>query len=240
MLQIKNIQLQIAGVEKPILKEINYEVQAGDFVVILGSNGSGKSSLLKVIAGHLKATQGSILLDGKNSNAYSKKEYSAFVKTVTQNCDESLFTSLTVFENYRLMEGSKLTSISAARHFLEQYLAPFNINLSVKLDQVVSELSGGEKQALVLAFVFLHPPKLLLLDEHTSALDPKIGTELMELTQTLLKKHQITCMLTTHDLKTACEYGNRILVLKAGMIISTIEKDKQTALDEAFLLKTCY
>lgn len=240
MLKIKNLQLKIAGAEKPILNNVNYEVHAGDFVVLLGSNGSGKSSLLKVIAGSIKATQGFVQFEGKNSSTYSKKAYGAFVKTVTQNCDESLFTSLTVFENYRLLEGAAFTSISKARHFLTHYLSSFNVNLSAKLDQVVSELSGGEKQALVLAFVFLHPPKLLLLDEHTSALDPKIGAELMELTKTLLKKYRMTCLLTTHDLKTACEYGNRILVLKAGSIIGEIEKDHQKPLDETFLLKTCY
>jgi putative ABC transport system ATP-binding protein len=223
ILSIENVALKIPGVEKNILSEINYQVEENDFIVILGSNGSGKSSLLKLLNHHYQPTSGKILF---NSHT---------IKTLTQNCHESLFTSLTVLENCYLYSSDRKKN----PNYFAEYIKKFNPNLELKLNQKVEKLSGGEKQALALALCVLHPPKILLLDEHTSALDPKSAQKLMVLTQEVVAQHKITCLLTTHDLDIALNYGNRILALRNGKILQIID-DKNSNLNQDSLLAACY
>ena len=130
--------------------------------------------------------------------------------------------------------------IKQEKEFLQDYLSPFNPNLGQKLNQVVGELSGGEKQSLALAFTILNPPSLLLLDEHTSALDPKTAQANMKLTYDMILKHNITCVLTTHNLNIAMEYGNRILVIRDGKIANKIEKEEKQKFTEETMLKSFY
>lgn len=235
LLDVKNLSLKIPGLDKPILNNINYQVAKGDFVIILGSNGSGKSSLLKLIDHRYQPTSGKILTEKSKSD----------VITLTQNTNESLFGSLTLLENYLLVKQrheSKLFAIASKqeREFFANYLIEFNPNLSTKLDQIVDRLSGGEKQALALALSVLYPPKILLLDEHTSALDPKSGQDLMALTHKIATAHHITCMLTTHDLDIALQYGNRILALRHGEVYKMIEGEEKKRLTQKDLLEVCY
>lgn len=244
-LNIKNVSLTFPKLENPILSNISYQVNKGDFVIILGSNGSGKSSLMKLIDRRYQPTSGNIYLDDRLIEKISVAEFSKKVITLTQNCHDSLFTSLTVLENYLLVKQrheSKLFSIrhKHEREFFSEYLLEFNPNLPKKLDQVVEKLSGGEKQALALALSVLYPPEILLLDEHTSALDPKSAQQLMALTQRVVSQHHITCMLTTHDLDIAMQYGNRILALKHGEIYQTIDYDQKAKTSQQELLSACY
>lgn len=245
LLDFKNVSLTIPGIEKPILSDINYQVMAGDFIVILGSNGSGKSSLLKLVDGRYHASAGKITLNDKSLCEYSKKEFTHCVKTLTQNYHESLFTTLTLLENYLLVKQNyepNLFSINskAEREFLKNYLIKFNPNLANKLDQVVDKLSGGEKQALALALTVLYPPKVLLLDEHTSALDPLASEKIMSLTYKIAKEFKITCLLTTHDLSVAEQYGNRILALRHGTIHQFFENEEKANASKHSLLAACY
>lgn len=226
LVSFQKVSLTMPHVEKPILSDITYAVYPGDIVIILGSNGSGKSSLLKLLDGRYQLTCGDIDF---NSDLFAK--CSAKITTLSQHCDDSLFTTLTVLENYMLVKGSKKNAAS--------YLAEFNVQLANKLDQVVGKLSGGEKQALTLALCFIHPPKILLLDEHTSALDPHSAHQIMELTHKKIIEHNITCLLTTHDLNMASHYGNRILALKQGKVIHAIDK-KEESLNKDYLLAACY
>lgn len=245
LVKIDNVTLKLSNVEKPILSDINYEVKKGDFVIILGSNGSGKSSLLKLLDRSFMPTAGALSLNDRSLSGYSAKEFSTRVITLTQNTHESLFSSLTILENYLLAKQrfeSSLFSIRSKKEidFLQTYLQEFNPNLPNKLNQIVDKLSGGEKQALALALSVLHTPEILLLDEHTSALDPKSAQHLMALTQKIITKHHITCMLTTHDLDIALQYGNRILALQHGKIHQVIDLDKKTRLTQHDLLSVCY
>lgn len=245
LLNIQNVCLQASGIDKPILSGINYQVGKGDFIIILGSNGSGKSSLLKLIDQRYQPTSGVIFLNDRPLARYSAAELSQTVITLTQNTNESLFGSLTLLENYLLVKQrheAKLFSFANKneREFFANYLLEFNVNLASKLDQLVDRLSGGEKQALALALSVLYPPKILLLDEHTSALDPKSGQDLMALTHKIVSEHHITCMLTTHDLDIALTYGNRILALRHGEVYKVIESEEKKTLTQKDLLEVCY
>ncbi len=245
LLDIHSVSLTFPGVERPILSNITYAVQTGDFVIVLGSNGSGKSSLLKLIDQRYQPSSGKINLDGKLLTSYRDKSFHCAVKTLTQNYHESLFTSLTVLENYLLIRQQYEPNLLAIKtqhesEFLQTYLSQFNTNLSSKLNQIVDQLSGGEKQALALALTVLYPPRILLLDEHTSALDPKSAEQLMSMTQQITEKYHITCILTTHDLAIAEQYGNRILALRNGKIHHRIENDKKQDFNQENLLAACY
>jgi putative ABC transport system ATP-binding protein len=243
--EMKDLSLHFSDINTPILSNVNYTVNQGDYIIILGSNGSGKSSLLKLLDKRCTPSSGSLLLDGKNNSNYPANQFSKKIKTLTQNCHESLFISLTVFENYLLIKhsfGSQLTpyQLKAEREFLVDYLLKFNPNLSKKLDDIVEKLSGGEKQAFALALIILYPPTVLLLDEHTSALDPKSAEKMMMLTDQMVQEYKITCLLTTHDLSIAEKYGNRILALKNGKVSRLIESFEKEKLNRDLLLTQCY
>jgi putative ABC transport system ATP-binding protein len=245
LLQLNNVRLEFPGLIQPIIQEVNYQVKIGDFVVLLGSNGSGKSSLLKLLDRRYQETGGEIIFAKRNLAKYQQSELARQIITLTQNCQDSLFTSLTVLENCLLAQERcprKKPAIFTCnmRDFFKEYLAQFNSNLPTKLNEITINLSGGEQQALVLALSMLHPPKLLLLDEHTSALDPQAAANLMRITDDLIRKHRITCILTTHDLDIAVNYGNKILALRGGKIHRCIEKRFDTQLSQQELLTMCY
>lgn len=229
LLDIRDVSLKIPGVEKPVLSHISYQIQQGDIVILLGSNGSGKSSLLKCIDGRYHPTSGNIFMQEK----LILNPYKQGIATITQQSSESLFPSLTLLEHFLLIKKGN----ESLAYFIN-HLSFFNENLPKKLHQVVDQLSGGEKQAFILALTFLHPPQLLLLDEHTSALDPTASERLMKITYTMIHKHHITCLMTTHDLAIAERYGNRVLALKQGKIIKTIHNKEK--FDAHALLTTCY
>ena len=240
ILNIQDATFSVPTIEIPILNKINYEVYEGDFVIILGSNGSGKSTLLKLIDKRIPVANGNVLLEERDVNHYSAKEYSQKVKTLTQNCNDSLFPSLTLYENYVLANNKKIFNKKKECEFLQNYLYQFNPKLSTKLNQIVDELSGGEKQTLTLALTILNPPLLLLLDEHTSALDPKTAELNMQLTKDMVLKNKITCLLTTHNLNIAEQYGNRILAIRHGEILARIEQEEKHGLSNELMYKMFY
>lgn len=245
LLTLSDVGLTIPTLDRPILSNINYQVYSGDFVIILGSNGSGKSSLLKLLDKRYTITHGKILFNGKSLKHYPDRIFSREIKTLTQNYQESLFPNLTVLENYLLIKQQYEALSFSLNHSIEQkffseYISSFNVKLPHKLHQVVDRLSGGEKQALALALTVLYPPKVLLLDEHTSALDPKTAETIMALTKSIVEKNHITCLLTTHDLSEAKHLGNRILALKNGYIHQAIEASEKANITQAELLAACY
>lgn len=241
ILVIENLSFKISGLAKAILHNITYTVNKGDFVILLGSNGSGKSSLLKLIDKRNIATHGQIYFVNKKINDYAHKKFSSDLITLTQNYGESLFNSLTVHENFlmakqRVAKNSKNLLEMSDRNFCAHYLQKFNPNLNRKLETIASALSGGEQQALALALSVLHTPQLLLLDEYTSALDPKSAQRLIEITSKVISENNITCILATHDLKIALHYGNKILALRDGEIYCAIDKATEKV-DEKKLLE---
>lgn len=245
ILAMENISLEIPGNKNAILHNINYVAHDGDFIILLGSNGSGKSSLLKILDRRYKITQGKIMLYHKNLAQYKQSEFCECLTTLTQNPRDSLFCSLTVLENSLLIKMRHEKNLFSLQHheereFFENYLSKFNVNLAKKLDTPAQKLSGGEQQTLTLALSVLYPPKVLLLDEHTSALDPNTAQHLMEITAKTVKEHKITCFLATHDLNLALKYGNRILALKDGEIFTKIDEEEKNKLTKETLLTKCY
>ncbi len=230
ILSVNNLSYKISSSSGFILKDVSFDVFPRDFLILLGSNGSGKSSLLKFIDKRLNSPKNTVKFEGVDVNSISTKKYSLKVKTLTQNCDDSLFPHLTLFENFNLYARNSLGSFEnniKKRDFLAKYLNDFNPELSRKLDQEVDHLSGGEKQMFALGMTLLQPPDLLLLDEHTSALDPRTADNNMKMTLSLIKKHGITCILTTHNLHMAEEYGNRIAVLQRGQILQFVHEGQK-------------
>ncbi len=242
---IRNVGLKFPGADRPILDDINYSINPGDRIILLGSNGSGKSSLLKLLNRTYHPTTGEILLKGKNLDAIPMRRLSQQVVTVTQDLRDSLFYNLTVFENCllwatRFQKISFKISSREEKKFYADYLVAFHGQLPKKLDVSVAALSGGERQSLVLALCLQHPPQLLLLDEHTSALDPKIATSLIRYTERLLQEKSITCVLTTHNLEIALKYGNRLLALAEGRIRLQADGAEKTQLSPEEVLERCY
>lgn len=237
LVKFEHVNLHYPALERPILKDINYTVQKGDCVVVLGANGSGKSSLLKLLDGRYKMTSGKILLHDKDIHTLSTRARAHYIHTLTQNAQDNLFLNLTIFENYQLMlKRHGCDPIDS----LAVYLRSFNPNLSYKLDVLVARLSGGEQQALALALAVLYPPEILLLDEHTSALDPKTAEHLMALTARIIHERHITALLTTHNVNHALTYGDRILALKEGAVHDCIESEDKKNLSAEALLARCY
>lgn len=245
LLSISNLSLTSPVNNRSILEHISYQVNPGDFVVILGGNGSGKSSLLKTITQHYTPSSGSIMLENKNINTLSVHKQAQDIAVVTQDTGDSLFYGFTVAENCLMYESIHTTNpLQIAqmqeRQFYETYLASFSVDLANKMDTYIESLSGGQRQTLALALCLRHHPKLLLLDEHTSALDPKTAHHVMQKTYDCVISRHITCLMTTHDLNEALIYGNRLLALKAGKIVFQADKEEKKNLTRIQLLEYCY
>ena len=230
--------------ETTLFDDFNLDIQEGDFVSIVGSNGSGKTTLLNIISGSTPVDGGDVLL--RNENINKMKEYERARKIARVYQDPALGTSpnLTVLENLALADnkghfyGLSFALNKKKKAEYQELLKSLGMGLEEKMNTKVKKLSGGQRQALALLMATLQPVDILLLDEHTAALDPKTSEEIMKLTNRIIKDKKITTLMVTHNLRYAVEYGNRILMFNEGKIIidkSNEEKDK-TSVDD--LLKT--
>lgn len=239
MLKLESVSLLFENAHRAILKDVNLRILPGDFVVLVGGNGSGKSSLLKLMNGLYKPTSGKILLQGQSILNEDLESIAQKICTLTQDLTLSTFSSLTVLENCELASlryKQKLAETDQLKTFLDQ----FHTELRNHLETPVQKLSGGQRQALALAMALLHPPKLLLLDEHTSALDPQAARQIMKMTADMVSQHNITAIMITHDVEDALYFGNRLLALKEGKIIFEAAKEDKAALTKQDLLRLCY
>ena len=233
-LSLQKIHLSIHSKEKPILKNISLDIYSNDFVILLGSNGSGKSSLIKVMNGLSKPTSGKIKLEDKDITNQPIYQRAQSIITLTQDLNLSTFSELTVLENclislYRKKKVSLAISVKKMKKQIYSYLATYSTKLAQALFEMVSSLSGGERQTLALAMSLFQTPSLLLLDEHTSALDPMMATKLMTLTSKITQEQSIPTLMTTHNLDDALCYGNRLIVMRHGQLLHDFkEKEKKT------------
>ena len=202
--------------EKKAIDHLSLHLEPGDFVTIIGSNGAGKSTLFGAISGAVETKEGTIILDDKDIT--HEKEYvrSRTIGRLFQDPLRGTAPSMTIEENLSL-------AYQRGKHFS---LTPFtHIGLEDRLTTKVGTLSGGQRQALTLLMATLVKPQLLLLDEHTAALDPATSIKVMKLSERIAKEHHITTMMITHDMEDALKYGNRILMMKDGKIIADIDEE---------------
>lgn len=237
-IEVNHVNLAF-GKQNNTLDQIELSVQKGEFIIILGGNGSGKSSLLKLIDGTYQPTSGDIFIQEKDVKNYSVKKINALVARLTQDFAQSLFCTLSVFENCLLAQKNKMSN-KKTYHYFSEYLSQFNPNLPKKMNITVAALSGGEKQSLALALKLVNNPEILLLDEHTSALDPKTAERLLKTTEKIVRQRNLTCILTTHHLPTAIHYGDRLIALHEGKLKKQYTYEEKKLLTEHDLLEACY
>lgn len=237
MLEIKNLSKSFnSGTENElnIFENFNLNIEESEFVAILGSNGCGKSTLFNLISGSLKEDAGSISLDETSINNLKEEDRAWGIGKVHQDPSKGVSPSLTILENLSLADKKcekfslrNLIKKDKIKRFVE-ILKEVDLGLENKLDAQVKFLSGGQRQALSLIMATLKKPKLLLLDEHTAALDPKTSKVIMEKTKQLIDKQHITAMMISHNLRDAVQYADRIIMLDKGRVILDVESKKIT------------
>ncbi|MDR1774643.1 MAG: ATP-binding cassette domain-containing protein [Clostridioides sp.] len=245
MLEIRNLSKEFEnpyGDPNRIFNDFNIKINDGEFVVIIGSNGTGKSTLLNIISGILEQTEGDILLDGKNISNKPEYERTKYIGRVFQNPSLGTCPTMTVKENLSLaMNKGKLLNLKKCLRYnsetLEELLKGVSLDLKSFLDVKVKFLSGGQRQSISLIMSSLSNPSILLLDEHTAALDPKTSNEVMELTDKIVRKNNITTLMVTHNLKHALEYGDRLIMLHKGNIILDLNKEEKDKLSVEQILE---
>ena len=212
--------------EKVALDGVNLHLNPGDFVTILGSNGAGKSTLFGAIAGSFLPDQGSVVLDGADITKLPDYKRSKYIGRLFQDPLKGTAPNMTIEENLALAylrashQRSPFSMISAKdRRDFRDRLAQLELGLEDRMNHPVGLLSGGQRQALTLLMATLVTPKLLLLDEHTAALDPATAEKVLKLTKSIVEENHITCMMITHNLPSALNLGNRTLMMKDGKIV---------------------
>ena len=223
--------------ENKVFDKLSVEIDKGDFVTIIGSNGAGKSTLLNIIAGSIEQDSGTIYIDGENVSSKDEFYRCREIGRVYQNPSFGVAPKMTILENLSLADnkGKKYgLSLGINKKRIESYkelLKELNLGLEDKLYNKVELLSGGQRQALTLLMAVMSNPKLLLLDEHTAALDPKTSEKIMEITKKIVKERGITTLMVTHNLKHAIDSGNRLFMMHRGNIVVDVKGKERKELD---------
>ncbi len=230
--------------EKKALSDLSLHLAKGDFVTILGSNGAGKSTLFNAIAGTFPVDRGTIQLDGKNITSLPDYKRSKFIGRMFQDPLKGTAPTMTIEENLALayMRASSGTNpfsvISKAdRAEFRQRLSQLGLGLEDRMGSPVGLLSGGQRQALTLLMATMVTPKLLLLDEHTAALDPATADKVLALTRQIVADHGITCLMITHNIPSALSLGNRTIMMKDGSIVLELGGAQREGLTPEDLLR---
>ena len=236
IVELKNATVQVNnGLDevKTILDDVNLTIYEHDFLTILGGNGAGKSTLFNVIAGTLMLTSGSISILGKDVTHLPAEKRANYLARVFQDPKMGTAPRMTVAENILIAKyrGEKRGLLPRKIHsFTDEFkklVARTGNGLEKHLDTPTGLLSGGQRQALSLLMATLKRPELLLLDEHTAALDPKTSVSLMNLTDEFVTGDQLTALMITHHMEDALKYGNRLIVMKDGKIIKDLSQDEK-------------
>ena len=229
--------------ENHVLKGLDLTVEEGDFISVIGGNGAGKSTLMNILAGGLQVDQGEILLEGKSIKQTSVRKRAKDIARVFQDPKMGTASRLTIEENMAIAKkrgarrGLSWGVKEKDREEFKTALKELNIGLENRLKVDTQYLSGGQRQALTLVMAALVKPKLLLLDEHTAALDPKTSEMVMELTQKIVESHDLTTLMITHDMNHAIEYGNRLIMLYQGKIVVDVKGEEKKNLTVEDLMR---
>ncbi|WP_099974162.1 ABC transporter ATP-binding protein [Lactobacillus terrae] len=244
LLELNNVTKTIYNQNEDIniLNGVSLKIYPEDFIVILGTNGAGKSTLFDSITGALNISSGKILLNNLDITSKNLNTRSKYISRVYQDPKFGTSPKMTVAENLLLAKRRGLKRRLIFRN-LKKHLPEFEERLSEfktldnRLNTFTNKLSGGQRQTLSFLMSIIQKPDLLMLDEHTAALDPQTSHELMEKTDEVIKKEKLTCMMVTHNLEDAMKYGNRLIILQHGQIISDFNSEEKAQLKEKDLLK---
>ncbi|MEJ6952344.1 ABC transporter ATP-binding protein [Natronospora cellulosivora (SeqCode)] len=246
MLRLKNVHkvFNYAKVnENHVLKGIDLTLEQGDFLTIIGSNGAGKSTLLNMIAGTYLPELGHIYINDKDVSKWKTHKRASFVGRVFQDPLMGTASEMTIEENLSLAfkrgkrRGLKLGLNKSRRDEFREILSWIDLGLEDRLSYSVKLLSGGQRQALTLLMATLGEPEVLLLDEHTAALDPKTAEQIIEISNRIVKKNNLTALMVTHDMKQALEMGNRTIMMDDGKIILDIKGKERKNMTVADLVR---
>ncbi len=226
--------------ETTLFDDYNLEVNESDFVSIVGSNGSGKTTLLNIICGTQPVDGGRIIFDGADITTTPEYKRAAYIGRVLQDPKAGTCSGLTVLENMSLADnknkryGLTKAIIKQRTDYYRTLLEKCGMGLENKMNIKVNSLSGGQRQALALVIANMADTKLLILDEHTAALDPHSSETIMELTQKIISENNVTSVMVTHNLRYAVEYGNRLLMMHEGKNVLNIDgaKKENTKVDD--------
>ena len=223
------------AVEHKALQGIDVAMEEGEFATVVGSNGSGKSTLFNCVAGSVMPDAGKIVLDGADITFMPDHKRARCLSRVFQDPLKGTAPNLTIAENISLALGrsTNLNPLGFAmsnekRDFIRRTLSKFNIGLEDRLDVKVGSLSGGQRQTVCLLMAVIGRPKLLLLDEHTAALDPRATAKVLEMTDEAVSMNNTTTMMITHDMKDALRYGTRTLVMHEGRFIADVSGETRS------------
>ena len=225
--------------EKKALCDISLDVADGDFISIIGSNGAGKSTVFNAIAGSFYTDSGSIFLDGEDITLQPEHVRAKKIGRLFQDPMRGSAPGMTIEENLALAagKGGWFSHISrATREEFRERLSLLGMGLEDRMQHPVGLLSGGQRQALTLMMATFNPPKLLLLDEHTAALDPATAEKVLALTKDIVEKNALTCLMVTHNMQTALDLGNRTLMMDNGRVIYDASGDMRSRLNVDDLL----
>ena len=225
------------------LNDLSLQVDPGEFVTVIGSNGSGKTTLLNAIAGTVPVTAGTVWLEGTDITRLSEHKRARSIGRVFQDPRAGTAPSMSIQENMAMAylrgkrRGLRRGVPSKLRREMKELLAELGMGLETRLNTQVSKLSGGQRQALSLLMATVAEPRLLLLDEHTAALDPKVAAKIMHLTGKIVDKHRLTTLMVTHNMEIALNWGNRLIMMHLGRVILDVSGTEKNALTIADLVR---
>ncbi len=245
MIQLEKVNI-IFGEGTPnrnhVLKDVDLRIKKGDFITIIGSNGAGKTTLFNVISGNKKPTSGRVSINGADVTNHPEYKRAAYIGRIFQDPLLGTAGNMSIVDNMLVtgkkgFKGLKISLNKAKKKFFQQQLVKLDMELESRLDDNVGMLSGGQRQALTLLMMSLSKPELVLLDEHTAALDPRNAAKVMELTTRFIEEQGFTVMMITHNMQHAIDYGNRLIMMDEGRIIIDIEGDEKKSLTVEKLVK---
>ena len=229
--------------EKKALNGINLHLESGDFVTIIGGNGAGKSTMLNMIAGVYPIDSGKIVIDGINISREPEHRRAKYIGRVFQDPMRGTAANMEIQENLAMaLRRGKIRGLgwgirNNEKDYYRTALAQLDLGLQTRMTSKVGLLSGGQRQALTLLMATLQKPKLLLLDEHTAALDPKTARKVLELTEKIVNEQELTALMVTHNMKDAIQIGNRLIMLHEGRIIYDVSGEDKKKLQVEDLLE---
>lgn len=221
--------------ESVALRSCGLEIREGDFITIIGTNGAGKSTLFNVISGHSRLSSGKIYYNGEDISSLSEYKRAKIIGRIFQDPSLGTAAHMSLEDNLIVarekgMRGLRISLSEKTRGEFRESLKQLDMGLEHRLSDNVGLFSGGQRQAVALLMMVLSSPKLILLDEHTAALDPRNAAQVLDLTAEFITRYQLTAMMITHNMQQAIDYGNRLLMMDRGRIVLDIDGPKKNAL----------